>query len=59
LFQVVRSSEELLTGRLSRRGFSSEDCRELLKSSNGNVILLKKYSCRNSNLKGFAGAKNS
>lgn len=59
MFHVVKSSEELLKGRLSRRGFSSEDCRDLLKASNGSVILMKKYSCRKNNFKDFAGVKNS
>ncbi|HHU75345.1 MAG TPA: hypothetical protein GXZ24_00395 [Firmicutes bacterium] len=51
MIDMVRSSEGLLRERLGRRGFTEDDCRQLLQSSNGNVIFPKKYSLRQSNLK--------
>ena len=56
MVHVVKSAEELLKGRLSRRGFSSEDCQKILKSK-GDVILLSKFSHRKNDLKDYVGVK--
>ncbi len=51
MISMVRSAGELLQERLKRRGFKGDDCRKLLESSIGNVILPGRYSYRQSDPK--------
>ncbi|MEW5920328.1 MAG: hypothetical protein AB1796_05095 [Bacillota bacterium] len=51
MVKVVNHPAEQIKARMARRGFNLEESQALLKSKKGDVILPKKRSCRQSNLK--------
>jgi hypothetical protein len=58
LVQIINNPELKIKERLGRRGFSEEDCKKVLESSSGGVIILKNRSLRRNSLKDFVGVKS-
>lgn len=50
---VIKNSQEKLQHRLRRRGYSDEECEDMLKNRKSGAVVLKKPSLKGKGIKGF------
>lgn len=55
---VLREPEKILKSRFGRRGFSLEECKNIIKSKKGDVTLLKHRNLFKSNIKDLGNFVN-
>jgi len=54
LVDVLKNPEQVLQNRFGRRGFSLEECKKILGNKKGDVIHVKQWSFRGSDLRDAA-----
>lgn len=58
MLTILREPEKILKSRFNRRGFSLEECKNILQSKKGDVTFLKQRSLFKSNIKDLGNFVN-